>query len=47
MCDFIFALSNELKWCLLLRGLPSEYKHHAFRELGKANITSNSLDVYI
>lgn len=36
MCDFIFILSNELKWFIYSRALTREYKH--FNELGKANI---------
>lgn len=27
-CYFIFAVSNELKLCVYLRGLLSEYQHH-------------------
>lgn len=29
MCDFIFDLSNSLKWFLYSRHLPSEFIHHS------------------
>lgn len=34
-CDFIFVLSNELKFLLYSRGFPREYNH--FNELYKEN----------
>ena len=41
--DFIFVLSNSLKWCLYLLGKPDEYKHH-FNSLDKANIKLHNID---